>query len=537
MVYRFCESVPRNVFLLFLLTFLFLSTAIAKTSAPAFLNYGELETLYEEENLTPDLQRKLNILLTTPFVDNSYKNTNSVTFPTSPKLGEFLRVAHWNIERGLEFEAIEAAFSDKAKFEKMLDTEEFPFGSAERREILAEVELLQMADIIVLNEVDFGMKRTDYRNIAADLARTLKMNYAFGVQFVELTPPHLSQKKTSENSPENELAEIIKVDPNRYKGLHGIAILSRFPLENVRLVPFKNQPYDWYLSEKKGASLLEKGKRTVAEKVFLEEYLREVRRGGRTTLLADIADERLPSGRVTIVATHLENRTKSKNRVKQLEELLEIIKPITNPVVVAGDMNTSGSDLTPTSIRREMMKRFGNPGYWIKKGIQYALGFGLVEDFLLNGFTFGRTHGDPTVRNIPFFSPNPGARFFKTLENFRFADGGAFDFRGEKERSFGGKQKTLANSNERGEKGFITTYQVKRPIMIVGKSKLDWIFVKPFNLKNPRGKKQSYKFAPHFGQTLTEINKTLEDRISDHRPLIIDLPLGEPILESKSENF
>jgi endonuclease/exonuclease/phosphatase family metal-dependent hydrolase len=116
--------------------------------------------------------------------------------------------------------------------------------------------------------------------------------------------------------------------------LHGVAILSRFPLENVRLVPFKNQPYDWYQSEKDGASLLEKGKRKIAGKIFLEETLREVRRGGRSTLLADISHAGFPNGRVTIAATHLENRTESMNRVKQLQELLDTIKDIRHPVVL-----------------------------------------------------------------------------------------------------------------------------------------------------------------------------------------------------------
>ena len=534
MIYRFVPNLHRNIFLFFLLTIILASSVFTQNSAPDFLNYAELETLYDTEIPPLQLKAKLDNLLNTPFVNNSYKNSEAVAFAKSPQLGEFLRVAHWNIERGLEFEAIEAVFSDQQKFEAMLDNVKFPPESVERRGILAEAALLRAADVIILNEADFGIKRTDYRNIAADLARKLKMNYAFGTQFIELTPVNLSRRKPSENAAEKELSEIIRVDPNRYRGLHGVAILSRFPLENVRLVPFKNQPYDWYLSEKKGASLLEKGKRQVAEKVFLEESLREVRRGGRTILLADIIDKRLPSGRVTIVATHLENRTKSKNRVKQLEELLEIIKPIANPVVVAGDMNTSGSDLTPTSIRRELMKRFGNPSYWIKKGIQYALGFGLVEDFLLGGMTFGRTHADPTVRNIPFLSPNSGAKFFSTLEKFRFADSGAFDFRGEKERSFGGKEKTLANSNQRGSKGFIITYQVKRTLAIIGKNKLDWIFVKPANLKNPRSENESYQFAPHLGQTLTNINKVLKERISDHRPLIVDLPLREPFLEVKN---
>lgn len=527
----FYANIRANVCIGFLLTFFLAATAFARISAPAVFTYAELETLYEQEKLPDSLKEKLDRLLTTPFVGNSFEKTRDRTFPQSAKLGEYLRVAHWNIERGLEYEAIEAIFTDGAKFEAMLDNVKFPVGSEQRRVILAEAASLRAADVIVFNEVDLGMKRTGYRNIAAELAQKLKMNYAFGVQFVELTPVHLSSRQTAEDASEKELAELIKVDPNRYRGLHGVAVLSRFQLENVRLVPFKNQPYDWFLKEKRGASLLEKGKRTVAEKVFLEESLREVRRGGRTTLLADITDERFPAGRVTIAATHLENRTRSKNRRLQLEELLETIRTIPHPVIVAGDMNTSGSDLTPTSIRRELMKRFGNPRYWIEKGIQYALGFGLVEDVLMSGLTFGRTMNDPTVKSIPFFSRNSERKFFASLEKFRFADGGAFDFRGEKSRAFNEKEKTLANSNQRGKKGFITTYQVKRPLYLIGKYKLDWIFVKPARLTDPRDEKQSYKFAPHFGQTLTTVNEVLEDRISDHRPLIVDLPLGEPALK------
>ena len=52
----------------------------------------------------------------------------------------------------------------------------------------------------------------------------------------------------------------------------------------------------------------------------------------------------LPGDHVTIVAGHLENRTTPKGRVKQMDEILDLIKPISHPVIVAGDMNTTGSD-------------------------------------------------------------------------------------------------------------------------------------------------------------------------------------------------
>lgn len=115
-------------------------------------------------------------------------------------------------------------------------------------------------------------------------------------------------------------------------------------------------------------------------------------------------------------------------------------------------------------------------------------------------------------------------------EDFRFADGNAFDFRGERQRSIGAKDDTLANSNERGKKGFITTFEVERTIAFVGKFKLDWIFVKPVSLTDPYDKKQPHCFAPHFGRTLKALNDGPKDRISDHAPMMVELPLVEPQL-------
>lgn len=501
----------------------------AKTpNAPEFFSFAELKQLYEKENLSPSLDTKLRRILTEPFVKNSVKNSDFEKLKISKRIGEFVRVVQWNIERGLEFDAILAVFKSEKDLNALLDKEKFPIGSEKRREILDQANLLRQADVIVLNEVDLGLKRTEYRDIAAELADALEMNYAFGVEFVELSPIEIKQKIEPENESEKQIVELIDVDPKRYRGLQGTAILSRFPLENVRLVQFETQPYDWYKSELEGASLLEKGKRELSKRIFLEKILPEVRRGGRTTLLAEIVDSRFPSGRATIAATHLENRTKPANREKQLAELLDEIKDINHTVILAGDMNTSTTDLTPTSFRRELTKRFGNYKFWLKQGISVLFGIGFFEDFALTSATFGRTHADPTVKSVPFISPNPERKFFKTLEKFRFADGGAFDFRGDATRSAERKSKNLSNSNERGKFGFITTYQVKRPIGFIGKYKLDWIFVKPANLKDGRDERQSYIFAPHFGRTLTEINEIVEDRISDHRPILVDLPLAEP---------
>jgi hypothetical protein len=141
---------------------------------------------------------------------------------------------------------------------------------------------LKQADVIVLNEVDWGLKRTDYRNVAADLAAALRMNYAYGVEFIEVDPIALGTEEFEEVSDEDwaKLKPQITVDKSRYRGLHGTAILSRFPLANVRLQPFEEQPHDWYKAERESVRPLEAGKRKASDLVFREKVQREVRRGG-----------------------------------------------------------------------------------------------------------------------------------------------------------------------------------------------------------------------------------------------------------------
>ncbi|CAN5289577.1 hypothetical protein BH20ACI2_BH20ACI2_10120 [soil metagenome] len=499
----------------------------ADTGKSKLLTYSEIADLYSQAVLTPALELRLNRILTEPFVKNLGPHSTCPSILSSPVLGEYIRVAQWNIQRGLEFGAIQAIFESEERVAAMLDPVKFPPGSEARKEMLEQTAMLRVADVIILNEVDWGLKRSDYRNIPEELAGLLGWNYAFGVEFVELSPVQRSLQ--SETTDPTSLAEDIDIE--RYKGLHGTAILSRFPLENVRLIPFKNQPYDWFEGEKKGVSLIEKGRRKLVKEIFLEKAMKEVRRGGRMMLIAEITDPRFPAGRATVVATHIESRTSPSNRRAQLNELLETIKPIRTPVIVAGDMNTSTTDMTPTTIERELRKRFGKPEYWVKTGLNQLLGYGMFQDAVSATLTFGRNYSDPSVRHIPVIMPNEEQKFFSLLKSFRFEDGGAFDFRGEASRSAGGRNSTLANSNERDGKGFVTTFRLPRPVKFIGKFKLDWIFVKSVHLFDSSDYQGSYLFAPHFGRTLVAINSLVAGRISDHNPLIVDLPLAEPSIE------
>lgn len=502
----------------------------AQQPAPTLLTYRELVQLYEQETPSRVLQDKLQGLLTTPFVSNTAAARGmKPRLPSTPTLGQFVRVVEWNIERGLEYDAVRKAFTDPAQFARLIDATAHSNTSQTVKEILDQVRLLKDADVIILNEVDWGMKRTNYRNVAADLATALGMNYTYGVEFVEVDPIALGTEKFEELSPADrrKLTTEIKVNAARYRGLHGTAILSRFTLNNVRLEPFVHQPHDWYKDEKESVKPLEAGKRAAGEVAFKEKVFREVRRGGRMMLTAEIVDERLPGGRMIIVATHLEDKTKPEGRRKQLEEVLTRIKSVSAPVVLAGDMNTSTHDGTPMSVGRALKNRLGSRTFWAKQGLGILTGVKLPS-LLLTGMNTYRTQADPTVRSIPLIASNPEAEFFDDLKDFRFADESAFDFRGERERSIGNKDETLANSNERGDKGFVTTFEVERTIGFVGKFKLDWIFVRPPELKDPDNKNQPHRFAPHFGRTLKQLNDALKEPISDHAPITVDLPLAEP---------
>lgn len=523
------------------------STADGHTG-PALLTYDEIIQLYKQDISPPPLREKLNRLLNTPFVSNSAWVAGVRPMkPSAFQTGKFLRVAEWNIERGLEFDAVRLAFTDPRQFAALMEQKESKTSAEERARILDQVSILRQADLIIFNEVDWGMNRTLFRNVAADLADAIRMNYAYGVEFVEVDPVTMgiddqvvlrevkeTYADTVESKAEmiNHVKRVMKPDPARYRGLHGTAILSRYPLENVRVVPFKFQGHDWYADEKRKASELTKIEGKLSADVFKEQLVRQVRRGGRMMLIADIVDDELPSGRVTVVATHLEDMATPANRKKQLIELLDEIKSIDHPVIVAGDMNTSTHDAAPLSVTRALKQRFGSGRWWAEEGVsevvKQATPFGWAYDISRGLIGFVRGVDDPTVRSIPLIGKNPEAAFFDTLGKFRFTDGNAFDFRGTPSCTSNEQAGNLADSNERGGKGFVPTSELGRTFGPIGKYKLDWFFVRPVSLTDPHGTKQSYRFAPYFGRTLKELNQSIPERISDHSPITVDLPLREP---------
>jgi endonuclease/exonuclease/phosphatase family metal-dependent hydrolase len=515
------------------------------TTGPQTFTYDEIVQLYDDD-LPPPLTDKLHRLLTTPFVNNDASAAGAQ--PAKPSLrqvGPVLRAVQWNVERGLEYDAVRLAFTDPKKFAGIMEDKKSKLDEPALQRVRDQIGLLKDADLVVLNEVDWGVNRTLFRNVGKDLAAALNMNYAYGVEFVEVDPITMGidqrvivrEVKDAYAVPDDSKSELIdrvkeimKPDPSRYLGLHGTAILSRYPLSGVRLIPFQFQGHDWFASEKKRASGFAKAQGAVGEAVFREQLVRQVRRGGRMMLMADLVSDSLPSGKVTVVATHLEDETAPESRRRQLEELLQEIAPIHNPVILAGDMNTSTHDGVPMSVTRLLKDHFGSGQWWAEQGasaaIKYTTPYGLASSLSTGAIAFVRSIDDPTEKSIPMIGKNPEAKFFSTLENFRFDDGGAFDFSGEPGRSSNGKAGKLANSNERHEKGFVPTEELGKKFGPIGEYKLDWIFVKPAKLSDSPDSDKSYAFTPCFGRTLTELNHSIPDRISDHNPIMVDLPLG-----------
>jgi endonuclease/exonuclease/phosphatase family metal-dependent hydrolase len=186
-------------------------------------------------------------------------------FQRSP---DAVRVIDWNIERGLQLP-------------KILD-------------FLAS----QDADILTLQEADLNARRTGRRNVAEEIARKLKLDYAFGHEFEELA-------EGSRGSP----------------AYTGQATLSRWPITRSRVIRFSEQSNFW--SPRWYRPNLP---------VF------QARLGGRIALVNEIDF----GGRsLAIFNVHLESRGEDRLRLMQLGETLAGAGryAATQQVVVAGDMN------------------------------------------------------------------------------------------------------------------------------------------------------------------------------------------------------
>ena len=207
--------------------------------------------------------------------------------------GKTLRVVAWNMERG-------RYWKDGAR-------------------LIREHDALRDPDFLLMGEMDLGMARSGNAHTTKELARELGMNYAYGVEFLELTGGELGEREQYPGA-------------NDW-GYHGNAILSRYPLRDVRLLRFPGIE-KWYA----GVNANE------GERV-------QKRLGGRMALLATV---RLGTRDVTVVVTHLESSAKdAAARSREVALLLDEIRAYAKdtPVILGGDMNATPDEAMFTAMR------------------------------------------------------------------------------------------------------------------------------------------------------------------------------------------
>jgi endonuclease/exonuclease/phosphatase family metal-dependent hydrolase len=555
------------------------ATSDAVTAAPPALTYEELVKLsdvaghreggrYKLTDAPEGLEQKVNDILGKPRISNAAFSAGARRhLPDVPGLGPSVRVMEWNIERGQQLpnilKVLRAADSPDARAELLAH------GLADGTDVKAiteELDALSQSDVIVLNEVDNGMQRSGYADVVAELATALNMNYASTVEFIEVDPIALGTEtfKTSdfksvdvttkepirEGSPgqisdhdaasmADKVNSLTRVEPSKTKGLQSVAILSRYRIkpQSVKAHPLETVCHDWYSGEKKGVDLLSKINDLpqkpfdfLAQKVFLEKIAREVRHGGRTALTVDLevpgVDGATPNT-LTVVTAHVENKSTAKCRAEQIKETLAQVKDRQNPVVLAGDFNTFGSDGTPKTIEHLLFSRIADPQWVATQLIEHFVPYSGWAFMVRDAVNWVRLLHDPTGKNIPLLLPNPERGFFDNVERFTFPDGARFDFRGDKTRTVNGTEKTLANSNMRASKGFQPTSALNRTIGSLGTFKIDWMFVRGY-AKDPRKGNGSYRMAPHLPRTLNALQNATSPRLSDHAPIVVNLPIKDP---------
>jgi endonuclease/exonuclease/phosphatase family metal-dependent hydrolase len=164
-------------------------------------------------------------------------------------------------------------------------------------------------DILLLSETDIGMARSGNRHTTAELAAALDMGYAYGVEFVELGLG-------------DDREQIWHKGQRNRTGLHGNAILSRLPLQELALIR------------------LDSGGRWFKDQINGSAAGTQRRLGGRMALAGRIATD---AGDFVVVTVHLESESDPIDRAQQMTRLLHAIQGCYGKarMVIGGDCNTA----------------------------------------------------------------------------------------------------------------------------------------------------------------------------------------------------
>ena len=183
------------------------------------------------------------------------------------------RLLAWNIERGTQLQAQLEAFRSH------------PY--------------LKTCDVLLLTEADAGMARSGNRMVAEVLARELGMAQVFAPCYIALGKGSGVERQ---------------VEGENTLGLHGNAILSRYPIRDIHLIPLDNG---------------------------VDKMAHREQRLGRQSAVAARID--FPNFSLRAVSVHLDAQSTQRHRREQMRSVLDALASDL-PVILGGDWNTSTYD-------------------------------------------------------------------------------------------------------------------------------------------------------------------------------------------------
>ncbi len=270
-----------------------------------FESSAEMEKSAVYREIKPTVERILNSVVCENFApENSKLETQD---------SELVSALAWNIERGNIYEGIVEALKNHAD--------------------------LRDKDLLLLTELDYGMARSKNRFVAQELAKDLKLNYAFAPVYIAL------QKGSGVE------AEAAGENTN---SIHGLAMFSKYPIKNAHAVALPN------------------GKDKMIGKEKRLGYLR--------ALIADIEH---PAGTFRAVTTHLDAHCSRRHRHLQIKIVLDHLETLPAlPTVIGGDWNTTtfNSQSSTRAIlgywrrvvmgpKRVVKKHFPHPDRYFERGL------------------------------------------------------------------------------------------------------------------------------------------------------------------------
>ena len=227
-----------------------------------FESTAEMEASELWKQIREEVERIMNAVVVEQMSEPGAASTGSDT----------INALAWNLERGIRFEGIVNALKNN--------------------------QSLKNKDILLLAELDHGMARSGNRFVAQEIASQLNLNYAFAPVYIPL------QKGSGVES---------AMEGENTASIHGLAMMSPWPMKNAHAVPLPNGKDKMWGKEKRLG------------------YLRAL-----------VADIEYPAGAFRAVTVHLDVHCSREHRRRQMRIILDHLDTLPElPTLIGGDWNTT----------------------------------------------------------------------------------------------------------------------------------------------------------------------------------------------------